>query len=415
MNKITKPLLLDETGHLLVAGIARQNLLLSQMITAHEATPAAELDEIHTIVRSGEAQKVFTPGEQLMLNYNDGTNSFVLPWDIVDFGTFELQDGETVPGMIVQSHYGMQGVQFDASEAAFIFPSGLSAGTYHFAIGTNWGTNCVAGSTYQFTTTVNIPAGGCVVLGSNTSFYTWGAPDVSPENWRVYTFASLSDIAPLETLTLASGDAGTDLGTLSSSTKYATSGPNNLQRAAYGYNRWRQSANRQFYNSSAAIGSWWNPQNEYDRPPQQLATIPGFMSGFDEAFLNIIKPVKVTTALNTVSDSELGTTEDSFDTFFLPSIEEEYIVPQLAGAEGFAWEYWKQRLGLTSPQVQGGSGANAFHIRYAYNAKTSPQSCRLRSAYRGYASLTWCVFPLGNAPYYHATDAFRGCPACVIC
>ena len=415
MSEITKPLVLDETVHLIVEGIARQNLLISQMISAHEATPAAELNEIHAIVRSGEAPQIFSPGEQIMLNYNNGTSTSVLPWDIVDFGNFELQDGETVPGMILQSHYAMQGVQFDASEASFIFPSGLSAGQHHFTIGTNWGSHCVAGSTYQFTTTVDIPAGGCIVLGSNISFYTWGAPEVDPTNWRVYTFSDLSSITPLETLTLTSGDSGTDLGTLSSNTKYAASGPNNLQRAAYGYNRWAHSANRQFLNSAAAVGAWWNPQNEYDRPPQQLATLSGFMAGFDEAFLNIVKPVKVKPALNTVSDSELWTTEDTFDTFFLPSLEEEYIVPQLADAEGFAWKYWKQRLGLTSPQIQGTSGANAFHIRYAYDAKTSPQYCRLRSAYGGNANHAWIATTTGTALSSAATYAFRGCPTCVIC
>ena len=84
---------LVDVGHLMVEGIARQNLLLSQMIQAGEATPAAELAEIHRIVQSGEAPNVFSIGEQLMLNYNDGTTAYVLPWDIVHFGNVQLQDG----------------------------------------------------------------------------------------------------------------------------------------------------------------------------------------------------------------------------------------------------------------------------------------------------------------------------------
>ena len=138
------------------------------------------------------------------------------------------------------------------------------------------------------------------------------------------------------------------------------------------------------------------------------------MAGFDEAFLNIIKPVKVTTALNTVSDSNIGTSEDTYDTFFLPSLEQEYIVPQLAGVEGDYWPYWKERLGLTSPQVQGTGGANARHIRYAYDAKTSAQYCRLRSAFRGGAGHTWVVHASGYAASNSSTIAYRGCPACVI-
>lgn len=407
---------LINAGNQLVAGIARQNLLLSQMVPVSEATPAAELVEIHRIVQAGEAPSVFNIGDQLMLNYNDGTQSYVLPWDIVHFGNVELQDGEVVPGMYLQSHYAMQAVQFDASEAIFYMASALPAGTYYFTIGTNWGTHCVAGSSYSFTTTKEIPAGGQIVVGRSNEFYTWGAPDYAPSTWRVHTFSGATSITPLETnLELTSGASGTNLGTVASNIAYGDSGPNNLQRAAYGYNRWGQSGMRQWLNSAAAAGAWFTPKNVFDRPPQQLATVRGFMAGFDEAFLNIIKPVKVTTALNTVTDSGIGTTENTYDTFFPASLEQEYIVSQLADVEGEYWEYWKQRLGLSSPQAQGSGGTNAMHIRYAYNAKTSAQGVRLRSANRGYAHIAWYVHAAGDANYYIATYAFRPAPACVIC
>ena len=406
---------LVNVGHLIVEGLARQNLLLSQMVTPAPATTEAELREIHAIVQSGEASNIFRVGDQLMLNYNDGTNDYVLPWDIVHFGDVVLQDGETKPGMFLQSHYAMQGVQFDASEAALVCAEALAPGTYHFEIGTTWGTHCVAGKKYQFTTTKEVPAGGQIVIGSNSSFYTWAAPDTAVSNWRVYTFSSNTSTTPLETLTLTEGDGGTSIGTMSSSTKFEVSGMTNLQMAAYGYNRWSHSANRQFYNSDAAAGAWWTPQHASDRPPQQLATVQGFMKGFDEAFLNIIKPIKVTTALNTVSDVDIGTSEDTYDTFFLPSLEQEYCAPQLSGAEGEYWEYWKGRLGLSNPQGSGAANANVNHIRYAYEAKTSAQYCRLRSATRGSANGTWIVNSTGYVNYGNATTAFRGCPACVIC
>ena len=416
MSEITKPIMLDETGHLIVEGLARQNILLSELVSSQsQATPVATLNEIHRIVQSGEAPSVFGIGDQIMLNYREGETENVLPWDIVAFGNFEEADGEVKPGMVIQSHYAMQGVQFDASEAIYIAESAMPAGTYHFTIGTNWGTHCIAGKTYQFTTTQEIPAGGQIMVGRLNQIYTWGAPDNAPSTWRVHTFASNSATTPLETnLELTEGTGGTDIGTVASSTKYGTSGTNNLQRAAYGYNRWSQSANRQFYNSNAAAGAWWTPQNPYDRAPEQLASVQGFMKGFDEEFLNIIKPVKVTTALNTVSDTDLGTSENTYDTFFLPSLEQEYIVPQLAGVEGDFWPYWKERLGLTSPQEQGTAGTNPRHIRYAYNAKTSAQFCRLRSAFRGGARSAWHVNATGYASYDTATSAYRGCPACVI-
>ena len=405
-----------DVGKKMVGSIDRQNLLLAQMVQIGEATPAAELAEIHRIVQAGEAPLVFSIGDQLMLNYNDGSQSYVLPWDIVHFGNVELQDGEIVPGMYLESHCAMEGMQFDASEAIYVATAAMAPGTYYFTIGTNWGSNCVAGKSYYFETTVEIPAGGQIVVGKNNDFYTWGAPDVSPTDWRVHTFASAASITPLDTnLTLTEGESGTSLGTIAPNIVYDTDNPNNLQRAAYGYNRWSQSAIRQRLNSGAATGAWWSAQNVFDRPPQQLSTMRGFMAGFDEAFLNIIKPVKVTTALNTVTDSAIGTSEDTFDTFFLASLEQEYIVPQLAGAEGEYWEYWKQRLGLSSPQVTGSAGANPYHIRYGYNAKTSAQYVRLRSAYRGYAYYAWSVNATGNASSHYATAAFKPAPACVIC
>lgn len=407
---------LINAGNQIVAGIARQNLLLSQMVPVSESTPAAELAEIHRIVQAGEAPSVFSIGDQLMLNYNDGGQAYVLPWDIVHFGNVTLEDGETVPGMFLQSHYAMHGVQFDASEAIYVAEAAMPAGTYYFTIGTTWGSNCKSGDTFSFTTTTEIPAGGQVVIGKNNDFYTWGAPDVATSNWRAHTFASASSVTPLDTnLALTAGANGTSLGTVASNIAYGSSNPNNLQRAAYGYNRWSQSGMRQWLNSVAAAGEWWAEKNVFDRPPQQLATTRGFMAGFDEAFLSIIKPIKVFTVLNTVTDTAIGTKEDTYDTFFPASLEQEYIVPQLSGAEGEYWEYWKQRLGLTSPQVTGSAGTNAFHIRYGYNAKTSAQDVRLRSAGRGSACHAWCVSTAGHASGSYAATALRPAPACVIC
>ena len=414
---ITKPLLLDETGHLIVEGIARQNLLLAQMVTAStSATSEVELAEIHAIVQSGEAENVFNIGDQLMLNYNDGSTDYVLPWDIVHFDDVTLEDGETVPGMYIQSHYAMQALQFDASEAIYVAPSALAVGTYYFTIGTTWGSNCVSGTSYYFTTTTAIPAGGLICVANGTNLYTWGAPDVNPSNWKVYTFSTGADTTALEgPLTLTVGTSGTSLGSLDSTVKYSTTGINNLQRSAYGYNRWSHSAMRQFLNSSAAAGSWWTAQNPFDRVPQQLSSLRGFMAGFDDAFLNIIKPVCVRTALNTASDSAIGTYEDTYDYFFLASLEQEYFTPQLSGVEGDYWEYWKRRLGLSSTQGTGASNANANHIRYGYNAKTTAQNCRLRSAYRGTSGSTWYVYTSGYANGYNAAGSLRCAPACVIC
>ena len=403
-----------------VAALERQNLLLTQLIQSQsEATPIATLNEIAEIVRRGEASNVFNIGDQINVNWNNGQNDYVLPFDITHFGDVQLQDGETIPGMFIQSHYALDGVQFDQNEAFYVVPAGgMAAGTYHFTMGNSWGTHVVSGKSYEFTLAESYAEGDLLQLGTATSEVS-GLPDTAPANWRVRTYkASGSTPAGLaanatEIVTLSEGTGGIDLGTLSSSTKYGTSGLNNMQRAAYGYNRWSQSAIRQQMNSDAAAGSWFTPQNPYDRRPDQLASLRGMKAGFDEGFLNILKPVKVTTALNTVTDDQIGASEDTFDMFFLASLEQEYIQPQASGVEGQYWEYWKRRLGLTNPQPTG--QPFPAHIRYAYNAKTSAQHCRLRSALRGDACYAWAVNPSGTASDYLATYAFRAVPACVIC
>lgn len=416
MSTVTKPIILDSTGHAMVEALERQNLLLAQMIAPGSAASEAELLEIHHIVQRGEAADFFSIGDQLLIGWNDGTSDYVLPWDIVAFRNVELEDGETRPGMVIQSHYALQAVQFSASQAIYVAQSALPPGTYHFTIGTSWGTHCVKDKVYQFTTTVEVPVGGQIVIGKNNDFYTWAAPDTAVSNWRAFTFASASSTTALESnLALTEGSGGTDLGTVSSTVKYNANGFANLQSCAYGYNRWAYSAIRKQMNSSAAAGAWWSASYAGDRPPQQLSTVRGMMAGFSQTFLNIINPVKVVTALNSVSDSDIGTTETTYDRFFLPSLEEEYIAPQLADAEGPYWPYWKERLGLESPQPQGSGYPNAAHIRYGYNAKTTAQYCRLRSASRSSAYTAWYVTTTGYAGTSAATNAARGCPACVIC
>lgn len=414
-NYVDKFLMTEEAGRQIASAIDRQNMLLTRMINAQEgATPVTTLQEIHRIVQAGEAQGVFDIGDQIMLNYNDGAQDYVLPWDIVHFGDVELADGETVPGMYLQSHYAMEACQFDGNEAFYVADEALPVGTYYVTFGDNWGNNVKKDESYAFALTQQVPAGGMLMFGKASST-TAALSDSSPAEWRVWSFASQTAAEPIEIVSLAAGAAGTNLGTLSANTKYGAAGLNQLHRSAYGYNRWSQSAIRQRLNSAAAAGAWWTPQNRFDRQPDQLAALRGFMAGFDEEFLNIIKPVKVRTALNTVTDSEIGTYEDTYDTFFLASLEQEYIVPQLASVEGEAWEYWKQRLGLASHQVTGSAGANAAHIRYGYNAKSSAQYCRLRSAYRGSGYYAWGVYSTGYASYANATRAFWCAPACVIC
>lgn len=376
-------------------------------------------DDISKIVKAGAAADWFEIGDQIVTTWSpDGTTNYDMPWDVVDIAPVVNADGDTVPGLWLESHWALPDLQFDASEALYYTAEGLPAGTYHFTIGTKWSTHCVAGTSYQFTLTEPVPAGGQICVANNTNFYTWGAPDVAPANWKIYTFSAF-DITPIEgPVALVEGVDGTDLGTTTTSIVYDTStGINNLQRAAYGYNRDSQSAMLQWLNSDAAVSGWQIQKNPFDRPAQQYATIRGFMAGLPSDFLDIVNPVRVTTALNTISDKNIGTSESYNARFFLASLEQEYIVPQLAGVEGVYWPYWKDRLALDTPQVTSSSGENVNHIRYGIENHAAACNVRLRSASRGNAYRVWLVASVSGGAYSNGVvaAALHPAPACVIC
>lgn len=176
----------------------------------------------------------------------------------------------------------------------------------------------------------------------------------------------------------------------------------------YGYNRWSQSAIRQWLNSEALAGAWWSAQSEYDVAPSQLSSCNGFLHGLDSVFAGAITAVKQNTATNTITDG--GVTDVTCDKIFLPSVEQMYGVPQLAGAEGEFFHYWRDATELSAPS----NNANDGRIIYALENHNSAQYCRLRSAYRGYSYDAWYVSTAGYLNSYHANSAYRCAPACVI-
>ena len=405
MSEITSPVILDETGRRIATAVER-------IAIAQAPIDITDFEQIRQIVQLGLAQQYFKIGDQIVVQWSNGSSTYDMPWDVVSFGA--ATDGDGVVhnnAMWLESHYALPGVQFSGNNAFYVPTAEMPIGTYYFTMGNSWGSNVVAGKIYEFTTTKKIPANGQLVLGTATS-NTSGLPDTAPANWRVRTFANGAQADPDEILTLTEveSSSGTDLGVLSSSTKFSTSGINNMQRSAYGYNRWSVSAIRQWLNSSAGVGQWWTQKYAHDHRPDQLASMQGFEAGLPAEFISIVQPVKMTTALDTVSDVDIGTSEDTVDRFFLASLQQESCQPQVADIEGAAWQYWIDRLGKTQAQYE----TLPAHIRYSISSHSSAQSVRLRSAYRGYASYTWFVYSSGTVYYNTATHAACPAPACVI-
>lgn len=359
-------------------------------------------DQISGLVRNGYAQKIFDFGDWINEKWTDtaATKEYEYPWRVNHFENVELEDGEIVQGMFLQAHYAHPfGVQFSQARAFLKCPDGLTAGTYNVKLERDWGSNAKANTYWQFTLTKDVPKGGRL-----SGFIQM--PDVASSNWKVISYAA-DAITKLETVPVTSGQDGTALGTL----QYATRNGNlnSMQETAYGWNRWKTSALRQYLNSEQAKGKWWTPQDEWDIAPDQLATKDGFLCGMPADMLKALKTVKVVTYANTVQDG--GEADITYDRVFLPSLEQLFINPQIAG-EGTVHEYWQRRSGMKTKMQQYQTYPRM--ISYAVENHTSPQFVRLRSASRGYALSTWYVSSSGYVYRDYAWGANRFSPLVVV-
>ena len=134
------------------------------------------------------------------------------------------------------------------------------------------------------------------------------------------------------------------------------------------------------------------------------------MSGFEQDFLNVIKKVKIRTQLNTITDKDIGTDEETVDLMFLASKEQEYGTLESGVYNDDAWDYYKEVSGFEKPN----SGNSTGRIKYRLDSQTSADWHRLRSPYRGVSSNTWLCFIAGNLGNGGANNGSRCAPACVI-
>lgn len=390
----------------LLTKMDKQNALLEVQAASALRTLSSDWAGLADLADSGLFGEAYAIGDQFVDTWKDkATNTeYTYPFQLNHIGNVELADGETLSGRpFLQAHFAHPfGVQFSHQRAFLKCPDGLAVGTYYVTIESSWGTHVSANDVVCFTTTVAVPAGGRV-----SGMY--GAPDQAKSNWRIYTH-SADGKTILETITPTFTASGTNLGTIKSTVRNGNL--NSLQEAAYGWNRWKTSALRQYLNSAAGVGNWWTAQDEWDIAPTELTTKQGFLTGCSEAFIEAIKPVKVVTYPNTVFDDTGGNTPDvTYDKVFIPSLEQMFINPQKSG-EGEYHEYWKRKSGLTSPMAQYSTYPNI--ITYAVENHTSAQPVRLRSAYRVIAYNTWSVYSSGHVHSYYAILSLRFAPLVVL-
>ena len=397
------------TGDQTLINFPRETTLqeIAQALQTMAFTQSANLENISTwgqlsgLSRNGYAQKIFDFGDQILEKWTDtaANKEYDFPWQITHFEDVELEDGETIHGTFLEAHYATPfGVQF--SNRAFLrCPDGLKAGTYNVTLGAKWGDkDAQKDTTWQFTLTKAVPAGGTVAGFTQM-------PDVTAANWKATSYAA-DGITTIETVPITSGSGGTSLGTM----QYATRNGNlnSMQEAGYGWNRWKYSAARQWLNSGQPKGKWWTKQDDWDIAPSQLSQKDGFLCGMPAEMVAVLKPVKVITFANTVNDG--GVTDITYDKVFLASFAEMNI--NINTGEGTPHEYWQRRT--NSKTMLEPWKTYPCLIRYSAANHTSPQYVFSRSAYRGYANGVMNVSTAGGAYSSGAWSSYACAPLVVI-
>lgn len=314
-------------------------------------------EQIQIIAAGGHADDYFSIGDIIYIDWTDNTPAtpvtYSVPHVVVHFGDVEDENGTVHKNAmwLMWMYATPQAIQFDHPEWIAETETTFQSGYYYYVASGDGGY-----------TEVEVTAG-----------------DTIPEGTTYYKH-------------VRSGMAG---------------------RLRYGSNDWSQSAYRQWLNSDGGKGEWWTAQHDSDVAPDQADTVPGFLTGYTEDWKAIFKPIKVTTALNTVCDG--GVDVVTYDKFFLPSLEQMYGSPQKSGVEGDVWEYWIEETGM--PSRSNGSSTNTNPARQIPSI-TAPDgaavTCRLRSAHRSTTNHVWNVNAAGYLSYGSASYASRALPACVI-
>lgn len=264
---------------------------------------------VQQVLRAGLAPKVFPIGTQLLMSHSVYGDRL---YDVVAHDYLKSVHDQNAHTMTLLQHDLLPALQFDASEAFYYAEVALPAGKYNFTLATAYGQ--WAAGTYQFTLANELPVGGQLTINGNAA--------AAITTRKVYAFSSRTNTTKTEECVITSGSEGTSLGTFGTEL-------NHSQRVSYGSNNYKESAIRQFLNSSAAAGSVWTPQTKFDRPPSWVTSLAGFVGGLDAHFLSIIGDVVLPCATNSLyeapdSTTPVNTKYNLHDKFYLASHNEVF-------------------------------------------------------------------------------------------
>ena len=355
-------------------------------------------------VRSGMAPAMFPVGyEFTTLDSATGAN---IIWVVRGHDHHAASDDDLKHSMTLETKYvysNSNGVylpmQFDAAEAMYYASEGLPAGTYNFTW--SYTTGQLVKGTYQFTLAKAVPAGGQIVLGTNSS-------SVAISNCKIATYAIPGSNDAIESgIVVAEGSDGTSLSTINK-TSASSANLNCAQRIMMGSNNYAHSAVRQWMNSNADAGEAWKATNKFDRAPGWAYDTAGFMSGLPADFLAAVQPAAIPCRTNSVFEvNSLDGTEyavnqvyEVHDKFFILSRPEIYGNWDSATCkDGELLKYYDE---LTNTQ------------RIKYDAAGTARSCWIRSPDPSSAHYQRGVYTSGMYDYSYVRAARGVAPACII-
>ena len=255
------------------------------------------------------------------------------------------------------------------------------------------------GKTYQFTLTQAVPVGGQLT-------FPW-AYNTQASATKVYSWATQYDTTGIENVSVIEGAGGTSLG--------EANGIGNIghtHNVRYGANNYAQSAIRQLFNSSAALGGVWKPQTKFDRPPTwHTSTDPaycGFLNGLDPELLEVVQPAIIPCRTNSIYECNsldgttfaINQTYNLTDKFFLLSRPEVYGDWDSAlYKDGELLDFYN---GLTNTE------------KIKYDSFSVPRSAWLRSPHPGIAHVERGVSTDGSLSSNGAYNSIGASAACII-
>ena len=354
---------------------------------AGAAAPVESFQDVKQIVAQGFGQQAFPVGSQLVATH--ATLGEVI-FDVTAHNHHKAPGSADAPTMTLMMHACIKRRMVDNTEALYYCATALAAGTYHFTLLADYDATYGGGKTLQFVLSQPVPAGGVLM-------FPW-AQNTQATTTKISSYASRESTTPIESVSVAEGSGGTNLGTADGT----SANMNHSHRIRYGSNNWKESAVRQWLNSAAPASEWWHPQTIFDRPPS-YANQPGFLAGFDNDFVNALGLVDLTTARNTVFEAD-GTTGGSYttrDRFFLPSMAEVGLGNNDTVAEGSVMEFFN-------------GATDTDRIKYDIAAPTTARYWWLRSPCPWLGNFVRLVTPSGALSLDSANHDNAVAAACVI-